>query len=170
MLFLLFVCLLPPLPSPGPHLPYWLEFLLCAVGVCSRHQPASAEEGFSIHRPGNSQHKGPAQLWDWKQKAGRRVSLRCSDICLLHFLCSYMSKCLENAALLWNREVKLLWVVGPIPLLRLTQMLDEGTVSRRPFLTWLCVVESASFYPHSVCLTAIASFFFKEERVPFLSA
>lgn len=83
------------------------------MGVCSRHQPASAEEGFSIHRPGNSQNKGPAQLWDWEQKAGRRVSpLLQSEIDPLPFLCGSMSKRVQNAAVPWSREVKLLRIMG----------------------------------------------------------
>lgn len=50
----------------------------CARWVCAADTSlASAEKGFSIHRVGNSQTDGPAQLRGWEQAAARGVSPCC---------------------------------------------------------------------------------------------
>lgn len=91
------------------------------MGVCGRQQPASAEEGFSIHRPGSSQNNGPAQLGGWKQTAGRV------------FLVQFTLGCSHGPVAKRAAAAKRPAAVGKVPGVGLR--LEEGTVCRRPFLT-----------------------------------
>lgn len=132
----LIVCMFSFLPSQRLGPTCLIDWNFCCVQwVCAADTSLLVlRRDFPFTDQGTVKIKSRLNFRTGNRSGERSFPLLQSTIYSLSFLRAFMSKCIGNVALLWNREVKLQWIMGKIPPFWLTQVL-EGTVCRRPFLT-----------------------------------